>query len=221
MKLHSRLIAAVLAAGFSFVVQRADAVLISGSFTGNAVRVSGLNPPFLSVRAGDVVTGSFSLDTSPFELIGGDGSTSAGFWYRDLSFPPRVPQPLHIVFEVPARAGSYELAGPAADVTLTQTSSGQGLELLTGYGGNTPWLALTLFGGPAAFFPALDLSGLHGGDVDLSRSYGAFGSRALSFDVVFSSFSFDPLSVPEPESLPLAATAIAALILAWRRRARV
>ncbi|HSD37914.1 MAG TPA: PEP-CTERM sorting domain-containing protein [Rhodocyclaceae bacterium] len=214
MQLNSRFLRAALVSGFAFYTQTAPATLISGSFTGRAFHVTGLHPPFLSVRGGDAVTGSFSLDTAPFELIDGGGV------YWDLAYPPRSPQPLNIVFEVPARGESFALGGPSAYAVLAQEEDAQRLVLESGYGfGNTPRLRLTLFGGPEAFFSVPDLSTVHGGDVDLSRSFGTYSSLFLSFDVAFFSFSFDAVPVPEPATMPLAAAGVVVLIVARRRRA--
>jgi len=220
MNTYSRILRAAVSVAAILFLQTANAVIISGTFTGTAVRVNG-NP--FTVQEGDAVSGLFSLDTSyPFVLQGGDGSTSAFFEYngRPTSPDPVPPPPLRVVINAPGAGVTYDIAGDIDEVNMQRDASGQQLGLVTGYGGYCCAGALTLFGAPGTFFSSLDMAALHGGEIDMSRSFASYSDKGtLDFDVAFSSFSFDAAAVPEPQSLTLAGAALAALLMMRRRRA--
>jgi hypothetical protein len=182
----------------------ANATIISGNFSGHVSRI--LTPTGDSTDGlGDPVTGSFYVDTSYFAPSGGDGASTAEYFYFNVD--PDVPS-FALNFDSETGAVVEDLG---AQTLRLQREAGLDSIYLSDYYPGGYGASLLLVG--SNLFDALSPDAIVAGDVDLALSHAYMGSyledkgNAGSF-IALDTASLAIVEVPEPPTLAMALLAL-------------
>ena len=163
MKLHRLILPAAVLALLG-TAGSASAAILSGSVSG----IGSYADPSLAVPLPGPTSFLFNIDTSRFQLWSTDGVSHALYSF----FQTSDSQMLDMHYTTPSGPDRYT-QGWSNEIELRNTATGQEVSIWAGspHGGEM-WL--TLAGAPNAFFSGLDISTLHAGPLDLSRTHGSF-----------------------------------------------
>jgi hypothetical protein len=181
-------LAAVTALCVSSVAQ---AVVVSGAFAGMASVIDHFPNPSGSPTSDDTpVTGSFTFDVGTWEdLSTGQGPSNGGLAVGAATVS---------LTYASGFSGTFGGSMAMTSLTLADTPEGQRMTWST-TSGLYDSFSLNFAGPSGAFVEGADLTTVHAGPIDLSRSSATFGGHWTQGRLSFTDLRFDPVTAPVPE----------------------